>query len=91
LGHVQDVIFVIVFTIRKNRTKIISDRKANKIERKDNQIDYSDIPETDTDFWKDAKIVLPKVKTAIEIDQDLALWIKNFKDRNLTISELKRI
>ena len=34
LGHVQDVIFVIVFTIRKNRTRIISARKANKIERK---------------------------------------------------------
>ena len=62
------------------------------IDMKDNQIDYSDIPETDTDFWKDAKIVLPKVKTAIEIeiDQDLALWIKNFKDRNLAINEILR-
>jgi uncharacterized DUF497 family protein len=33
LGQVQDIIFVIVFTIRKNRTRIISARKANKTER----------------------------------------------------------
>ena len=59
---------------------------------KDNQINYSDIPETDADFWKDAKIVLPEAKTAIEIeiDQDIALWVKNFKNRNLAINEILR-
>jgi uncharacterized protein (DUF4415 family) len=62
------------------------------IDMKDNQINYSDIPKTDADFWKDAKIALPEAKTAIEIeiDQDIALWVKNFKNRNLAINEILR-
>ena len=29
---------------------------------KDEDIDYSDIPETDDDFWKDAEVVAPVKK-----------------------------
>ena len=31
-------------------------KKINKLS--DNDIDYSDIPETDEEFWKDAQILL---------------------------------
>jgi len=46
----------------------------------DNTIDYSDIPETDLDFWEDAEIIFPhkKVEIKLEIDEDIAIWIKQF-------------
>ncbi|MFI4955645.1 MAG: BrnA antitoxin family protein [Gammaproteobacteria bacterium] len=44
----------------------------------DKDIDYSDIPETDEDFWKDAKIMMPKHKRQItlRIDDDIIEWFQ---------------
>ena len=44
---------------------------------KDSQIDYSDIPETDENFWKDAKLTLPEKKAiSIRLDKDILDWLK---------------
>ena len=44
----------------------------------DEEIDYSDIPELDERFWKNARVVEPQNKTAISIrvDQDILDWFK---------------
>ncbi len=49
--------------------------KKNKEKEK---IDYSDIPETNTDFWKDAEIHIPKKKQSltIRLDADIVDWFK---------------
>ena len=46
---------------------------------KDKNIDYSDIPELDEDFWANAKPVYPKGKKAISIrlDQDIIDFFKH--------------
>jgi uncharacterized protein (DUF4415 family) len=45
----------------------------------DSEIDTSDIPELDRDFWDNAKLVQPKTKQAISIrlDSDVLDWFKN--------------
>lgn len=45
---------------------------------KDSEIDYSDIPELDEEFFKNAKVVLPEPKTAVSIrlDKDVIAWFK---------------
>ena len=51
-----------------------TDRKR-LINMKDKDIDYSDIQETDYDFWKDAEVLIPikkKVNVAITVDEDIA-------------------
>jgi uncharacterized protein (DUF4415 family) len=44
----------------------------------DRDIDYSDIPELDKDFFKSATLVLPEPKTAVTIrlDQQVLEWFK---------------
>jgi uncharacterized protein (DUF4415 family) len=44
----------------------------------DSQIDYSDIPELDEDFWKHAKLVMPdkKVPVSLRVDQKVLTWFK---------------
>ena len=46
---------------------------------KDEDIDYSDIPETDEAFWANAKIVDHgnKKLISLRIDQDTLAWFKN--------------
>jgi len=46
--------------------------------RKDKDIDYSDIPETDANFWKDAEIHIPKKKKTltIRIDPEVLAWFQ---------------
>lgn len=46
---------------------------------KDEDIDTTDIPELDKNFWKKAKLVRAKNKKAISlrIDQDTLEWFKN--------------
>jgi uncharacterized protein (DUF4415 family) len=48
-------------------------------EMPDNEISFKDIPETDLDFWKEAKLVLPPEKKAISlrIDKDILEWFKS--------------
>ena len=45
----------------------------------DEKIDYSEIPELDNDFWKNAKIIMPERKTSISfrIDNDILEFFKS--------------
>ncbi|HEB79564.1 MAG TPA: 3-oxoacyl-ACP synthase [Rhodospirillales bacterium] len=46
---------------------------------KDDEIDYSDIPETDARFWEGAELVLPanKERVTIRLDRDVVDWFKD--------------
>jgi len=46
----------------------------------DDEIDYSDIPETDEAFWRDAQVHFPSKKThlSIRLDDDIVTWFKQF-------------
>ena len=50
----------------------------------DKDIDYSDIPETDADFWADAEKVVPKSKVSLtlHLDEDIAEWLSKFGDES---------
>ncbi len=50
--------------------------QLNKVSELD--IDYSDIPETNPEFWADAKIKYfnNKVDYTVKIDEDLANWLQ---------------
>jgi uncharacterized protein (DUF4415 family) len=53
----------------------------NKLKNlKDNEINYSDIPETDALFWKEADVIYPSAKThlSIRLDDDIVQWFKKF-------------
>ena len=45
----------------------------------DKEIDFSDIPETNKEFWENAKIVKKKTKKpiTIRIDEDIINFFKN--------------
>ena len=45
---------------------------------KDEEIDCSDIPETDRDFWKDAVVVMPRKKARLtaRVDADVLDWFR---------------
>jgi uncharacterized protein (DUF4415 family) len=59
----------------QNKTDL---NKLNQM--KDSEIDYSDIPETDADFWKEADVIYPANKThlSIRLDDDIVHWFKKF-------------
>ena len=44
----------------------------------DTNIDYSDIPATTEDFWKDANVVMPlhKVHLSLRLDEDIVGYFK---------------
>ena len=46
----------------------------------DSEIDYSDIPKTDAEFWKNARVVMPedrqKKQVTIRLDPDVLSWFK---------------
>ena len=57
----------------------ISRQRLNKIEAiRDEDIDYSDIPETDAAFWADAELRMPQTKKGVylRLDQDVLEWLK---------------
>jgi len=61
--------------------------------KKDEEIDYSDIQETEPDFWKDAEVVYPKKKVTVKlnIDEDLAVWLQQMgKESDSAINNLLR-
>jgi uncharacterized protein (DUF4415 family) len=45
---------------------------------KNEDIDYSDIPELDEQFWANAKVVMPprKKQLTLRIDEDVLAWMK---------------
>jgi uncharacterized protein (DUF4415 family) len=59
----------------------LSKTNHNKINKlADDDIDYSDIPETDEEFWNDAQVLFPAKKThlSIRLDDDIISWFKQF-------------
>jgi uncharacterized protein (DUF4415 family) len=61
--------------------------------KKDVEIDFSDIPKTEPDFWEDAMVVYPskKVTVSLNIDEDLAVWLQQMgKESNNAINNLLR-
>ena len=58
----------------------ISKKRAKAIKSiRDENIDYSDIPELSESFFKSASIEIPRTKTAISfrIDSDVLEWFKS--------------
>ncbi len=45
---------------------------------KDDDIDYSDIPELDADFFATARVVVPpgKKQVTVRLDRDVLAWLK---------------
>jgi uncharacterized protein (DUF4415 family) len=67
------------------------DNKKNNI--KESEINYSDIPATDIEFWEDAAVIYPrkKVSVRLKIDEDIALWIKELgNDSDNAVNNLLR-
>ncbi len=65
----------------------ISKKRAKEIKSiKDEDIDYSDIPELSKSFFKKADLEMPKTKTAISlrIDTDVLEWFKSQGDKYQT-------
>lgn len=61
--------------------KHTSESKTNfeKLKKsKDNEINYTDIPKTTEDFWKDAKLFMPsdKVHLSLRLDEDVVKFLK---------------
>jgi uncharacterized protein (DUF4415 family) len=57
----------------------ISRQRLKKIEAiRDEDIDYSDIPETDATFWAEAELRMPQTKKGVylRLDQDVLEWLK---------------
>ncbi len=54
-------------------------RQYLETETPDNEINFSDIPETDETFWKNAKVVWPKKKEniSIRLDTDILSFFKS--------------
>lgn len=67
------------------------DSKKNNI--KESEINYSDIPATNVEFWEDASVIYPqkKVSVHIKIDEDIALWLKELgNDSDNAVNNLLR-
>jgi len=55
----------------------ISRQRLKDIEAiRDEDIDYSDIPETDAAFWADAELRMPENSVYVHLDQDVLEWLK---------------
>lgn len=58
----------------------ISQNRLQEIEAiRDEDIDYSDIPETDAAFWADAEFRMPPDGKGVyvQLDQDILTWLKD--------------
>lgn len=57
----------------KSKTNFEKLRKSN-----DNEINYTDIPKTTVDFWKDADLFIPsdKVHLSLRLDEDVVTFFK---------------
>ncbi len=65
--------------MKKVSTKTRSKTNWTRVDSlSDRDIDYSDIPELDKDFFKSATLVLPEPKTTVTIrlDQRVLEWFK---------------
>jgi len=50
----------------------------------DDDIDYTDIPATEAEFWGDGQVLYPhkKVTVKLKIDEDLAVWLKQMGNKS---------
>lgn len=67
--------------VKSIKTRSSSRTDWVKLHRKDDKdIDYSDIPKTDAQFWKQAEIVMPhhKIHLSVRFDEDV---VEYFKER----------
>ncbi len=58
----------------------ISKKRLKEIEAiKDEDIDYSDIPEADESFWRRAELQMPQPKKGVyvRLDTDVLDWLKS--------------
>ncbi len=58
----------------------ISKKRLTEIEAiRDEDIDYSDIPEADESFWRRAELQMPRAKKGIyvRLDADVIEWLKS--------------
>ncbi len=58
----------------------ISKERLQEIEAiRDEDIDYSDIPEADADFWRRAELHMPQPKKGVylRLDADVLEWLKS--------------
>lgn len=53
--------------------------EVEKVRRSpDKEIDYSDIPPTDSEFWAGAEVVTPKKdRISIRLDADMLAWFRS--------------
>ena len=66
-------------TAKSTKRRSQQDKRLAKLRRMpDSEIDFSDIPETDANFWADAKLVEhpKKVPISIRVDEDVLQWFK---------------
>ncbi len=71
----------------------ISKKRLNEINAiNDEDIDYSDIPELDDEWFKNAKVVKPKKKAVtIKVDNDVVQWYQaHDKDYQAKINAILR-
>ena len=58
----------------------VSTKRIQEIEAiKDEDIDYSDIPEADADFWRRAELQMPQPRKGVyvRLDTDVLDWLKS--------------
>jgi uncharacterized protein (DUF4415 family) len=74
--------------VNKKNTKKKSQTDWEQVDTiADDDINFSDIPELDNDFFKNAKIVLPKPKIPItlRVESDVLEWYKSKGDKYQTL------
>jgi uncharacterized protein (DUF4415 family) len=68
-------------TVRKSieDVSISKKRLAELAARQDGEIDYSDIPKIDKDFWENAELVEApgKKQLTVRLDADVLEWLKS--------------
>ncbi|HIE66047.1 MAG TPA: 3-oxoacyl-ACP synthase [Verrucomicrobia bacterium] len=68
-------------TVRKSLKELsISKERLGQLNSiRDKDIDYSDIPKLDEDFWKKAELVMPsgKKQLTVRLDADVLAWLKS--------------
>lgn len=59
-------------------TSTTKDRHKKLLAMRDEDIDFSDIPELDDDFWENAKVVMPEKKEqiSIKVDRDVLEYFR---------------
>lgn len=66
-------------TRKKSETDDFQKRMEHLRNMKDEDIDYSDIPELDDDFWKNARleVIIKKKLLSVRLDEDIIDWFKS--------------